>query len=83
MFREGYGLQAVRKCFAMNPALAAEGPFPSKQRFFRKLFSRVLLRITAVATGAPPPPYPQPDFRYAGPSIVWSTKSTPLSPPFR
>ena len=24
---EGYGLQAVRKCFAMNPALAAEGRF--------------------------------------------------------
>jgi hypothetical protein len=30
---EGYGLQAVRKCFAMNPALAAEGRFPSKQHF--------------------------------------------------
>ena len=24
-FSEGYGLQAVHKCFAMNPALAAEG----------------------------------------------------------
>jgi hypothetical protein len=31
---EGYGLQAVRKCFAMNPALAAEGRFPSKKDFF-------------------------------------------------
>ena len=37
---EGYELQLVRKCFATNPALAAEGRFPSKQHFFRKLFSR-------------------------------------------
>jgi hypothetical protein len=26
-FSEGYGLQSVRKCLAMNPALAAEGRF--------------------------------------------------------
>jgi hypothetical protein len=46
-FPEGYGLQAVHKCLAMNSALAAEGRFPSpapacrgKQHFFRKLFSR-------------------------------------------
>jgi hypothetical protein len=37
---EGYGLQAVRKCFATNPALAAEGRLPLKQHFFRSLFSR-------------------------------------------
>jgi hypothetical protein len=27
-FPEGYGLQAARKCFAMNSALAAEGRIP-------------------------------------------------------
>src|ERR1700729_2859214 len=34
---EGYGLQAVRKCFAMNPALAAEGPSTPNGTFFRSL----------------------------------------------
>jgi hypothetical protein len=29
MLLKGYGLQAVRKCLVINPALAAEGPFPS------------------------------------------------------
>ena len=31
---EGYGLQAVRKCFAMNPALAAEGRLPLHMALF-------------------------------------------------
>jgi hypothetical protein len=31
---EGYGLQAVRKCFAMIPALAAEGTIPFKAALF-------------------------------------------------
>src|SRR3984885_4227046 len=39
-----YGLQAVRKCFVINPALAAEGPSPSKQHFFRKLLSGATTR---------------------------------------
>jgi hypothetical protein len=36
---EGYGLQAVRKCFAMNPALATEGYLPLQRGLFRSLFS--------------------------------------------
>jgi hypothetical protein len=31
---EGYGLQAVRKCFEMNPALAAEGCFRLEPALF-------------------------------------------------
>jgi hypothetical protein len=42
IFSEGYGLQAVRKSFAMNPALAAEGVISSPSDFFRKLFSRAV-----------------------------------------
>jgi hypothetical protein len=34
IFSEGYGLQAVRKCLAMNPALAAEGRFPFEAALF-------------------------------------------------
>ena len=39
-FLEGDGLQAVHKCFAVNPALAAEGAaFAPYSTFFRSLFS--------------------------------------------
>lgn len=38
-FPEGYGLQAVRKCFAMNSALAAEGSPPLQKHFFRSLLA--------------------------------------------
>ncbi len=37
-FLEGDGLQAVHKCFAVNPALAAEGAaFAPYSTFFRSL----------------------------------------------
>jgi hypothetical protein len=38
-FSEGYGLQAVRNCFEMNSALAAEGWFLLEPAIFRSLFS--------------------------------------------
>jgi hypothetical protein len=31
---EGYGLQAVHNCCVMNPALAAEGRYSSRNRTF-------------------------------------------------
>jgi hypothetical protein len=38
---EGYGLQAVHNCCVMNPALAAEGCYSSRNHTFsRSLFSR-------------------------------------------
>ena len=37
---EGYGLQAVHNCCVMNPALAAEGCYSSRNHPFRSLFSR-------------------------------------------
>jgi len=38
----GYGLQAVRKCLAMNPAPTAEGRSSLEAGLFRKLFSRAV-----------------------------------------
>jgi hypothetical protein len=38
-FFEGYGLQAVRKCFAMNPALEAEGAHFIPSRLFPQALS--------------------------------------------
>jgi hypothetical protein len=49
---EGYGLQAVRKCFAMNPALAAEGLFSPEEGVFPQAVQscrKSLSRKTALA----------------------------------
>jgi hypothetical protein len=39
---EGYGLQVVGKCFAMNPVLAAEGHLPLQMALFGSLVSRAV-----------------------------------------
>ena len=42
---EGYGLQAVRKCFAMDSALAAEGCFPLQTAVITETFEEADLGI--------------------------------------
>jgi hypothetical protein len=77
---EGYGLQPVRKCFAMNPALAAEGlPSAPNIDFFRKLnrsvarFSAIGLLVLGLAVASSPPCIAQ--------AAAGQPNAVPLTPP--